>query len=362
MSFVLCTSFMEIKQLLQLAVDKNASDLHIIAGIPPHLRVEGVLFPVADEVALTPEVISKFVKEVLTTEQLERLSVNKEIDFSLAFNANARFRVNAYTQKDTYAIAFRKIPLLIPKIDELGLPKILHSFTNLRQGFILVTGPTGHGKSTTLASMLNEINANRADHIVTIEDPIEFVFKAQKSIISQREMGNDTHSWQIALRSALREDPDVVLVGEMRDYETIASALTVAETGHLVFATLHTNSAAQTIDRIVDVFPEEQQEQVKLQLSNVIEAVFSMRLVPSLTRKRVVAYEVLLGTSAIKTAIREGKTHQIDNIIQTSTEVGMSTIEASLANNVKEGIIDLETAQSFSLRPEELLRLVRSNR
>lgn len=353
---------MEIKQLLQLVVDKNASDLHIIAGIPPHLRVEGILAPVPNEAALTPEVINKFVKEVLSTEQLERLTVNKEIDFSLPFNQNARFRINAYTQKDSYAIAFRRIPLQIPKIDELGLPKILHSFTNLRQGFVLVTGPTGHGKSTSLASMLNEINASRADHIVTIEDPIEFVFKPIKSIISQREMGNDTHSWQIALRSALREDPDVVLVGEMRDYETIASALTVAETGHLVFATLHTNSAAQTIDRIVDVFPEEQQEQVKLQLSNVIEAVFSMRLVPSLTRKRVVAYEVLLGTSAIKTAIREGKTHQIDNIIQTSTEVGMSTIEMSLANHVKDGIIDLETAQSFSLRPEELLRLVRSSR
>ena len=226
----------------------------------------------------------------------------------------------------------------------------------------MVTGPTGHGKSTTLASMINEINDSRAEHIVTIEDPIEFVFKPINSIISQREMGSDTHSWQIALRSVLREDPDVVLVGEMRDHETIASALTVAETGHLVFATLHTNSAAQTIDRIVDVFPDEQQEQVRLQLSNVIEAVFSMRLVPSTSGKRVVAYEIMLGTSAIKTAIREGKTHQIDNIIQTSTEVGMNTIEMSLSTHVKNGTIDLETAQSFSLRPEELSRLVRSSK
>lgn len=353
---------MDIKQLLQLTVDRKASDLHIISGIPPYLRVEGNLLPIPDSPILTPEVVNKFIKEVLTTEQLERLTVNKEIDFSLPFNQNARFRVNAYTQKGTYAIAFRRIPLEIPKIDSLGLPKILHSFVGLRQGFILVTGPTGHGKSTTLAAILNEINETRATHIVTIEDPIEFVFKPVKSIISQREMGSDTHSWQIALRSVLREDPDVVLVGEMRDYETIASALTVAETGHLVFATLHTNSAAQTIDRIVDVFPEEQQEQVKLQLSNVIEAVFSMRLVPSVTGKRVVAYEVMLGTSAIKTAIREGKTHQIDNIIQTSTEVGMNTIEMSLATLVKDGLVDLETAESFSLRPEELLRLTRTSR
>ena len=353
---------MEIKQLLQLTVDRNASDLHIITGVAPHLRVEGVLAPVPNESPLTPDIVNKFVKEILSGDQFERLNVNKEIDFSLPFNQNARFRVNAYTQKGSLAIAFRKIPLQIPKLDDLGLPKILHSFTGLRRGFILVTGPTGHGKSTTLASILNEINFNRAEHIVTIEDPIEFIFKPEKSIISQREMGFDTHSWQIALRSSLREDPDIVLVGEMRDHETIASALTIAETGHLVFATLHTNSAAQTIDRIVDVFPEEQQEQVRLQLSNVIEAVFSMRLVPSLSGRRVVAYEVMLGTSAVKSSIREGKTHQIDNIIQTSTEVGLNTMDMSLAGLVKEGKIDIETAQSFYLRPDELMRLVRSSR
>ncbi len=353
---------MEIKQLLQLTVDRLASDLHIISGIPPHLRIEGVLSPIPAEPVITPEVVNKFIKEIVSSEQLERITVNKEIDFSLAFNQNARFRVNAYTQKGSTAIAFRRIPLEIPEIEKLGLPKILHSFTGLRQGFILVTGPTGHGKSTTIAAMLNEINHTRADHIVTIEDPVEFVFKPIKSIISQREMGFDTHSWQIALRSVLREDPDVVLVGEMRDHETISSALTVAETGHLVFATLHTNSAAQTIDRIVDVFPDEQQDQVRLQLSNVIEAVFSMRLVPSISGKRVVAYEVMLGTSAIKTSIREGKTHQIDNILQTSTEVGMNTIEMSLVEHVKNGKIDIETAQSFSLRPEELMRLVRTSK
>ena len=299
------------------------------------------------------------MRQVLTSEQLERLNVNKEIDFSLAFSNKGRFRVNAYTQKNSLAAAFRLIPLEIPPLETLGLPPILHSFTTLRQGLVLVTGPTGHGKSTTLATMLQEINKNRACHIVTIEDPIEFIFNPIKSIISQREMRSDTHSWEIALRSTLREDPDVVLVGEMRDYETIASALTVAETGHLVFATLHTNSAAQSIDRIVDVFPEEQQKQVRLQLSNVIEAVFSQRLIPATQKGRVVAYEVMLGTTAIRTAIREGKTHQIESILETSQETGMMTLEKTLAVLVKGGEITLEEAESWSLRPEELMRLVR---
>ena len=353
---------MGIKDLLQLTIDRNSSDLHIITGIPPYIRIEGQLMPVPNEPVLTNDSIVKFAKEVLTSEQFEKLTVNKEIDFSLPFNNKARFRVNAYTQKRSFALAFRTIPLAIPYIKDLGLPKILHTFSSLRQGFIMVTGPTGHGKSTTLAAVLNEINQTRSEHILTIEDPVEFVFKPDKSIISQREMGTDSHSWHTALRSALREDPDVVLVGEMRDHETMASALTVAETGHLVFASLHTNSAAQTIDRIVDVFPEEQQPQVRLQLSNVIEAVFSMRLIPSTEGRRVVAYEIMLGTSAIKTAIRGGKTHQIDNILQTSTEVGMNTLEMSLATLIKSGKITLETAQSYSLRPEELSRLVRSTR
>ena len=351
---------MDIKQLLQNVVDTKASDLHLITGIPPTIRIDGELMVVPNEGVLTPDAIGELLKQVLASEALERLAVNKEIDFSLPFSDKARFRVNAYTQKGTVAAAFRRIPLDIPGVDSLGLPKILHSFTNLRQGFVLVTGPTGHGKSTTLAAMLNEINQTRGAHIVTIEDPVEFVFKPVKSIISQREMHGDTHSWQVALRSVLREDPDVVLVGEMRDYETIAAALTVAETGHLVFATLHTNSAAQTIDRIVDVFPEEQQRQVRLQLSNVIEAVFSQRLIPGTAKGRVVAYEVMLGTTAIKTAIREGKTHQIESVLETSQEVGMSTLERSLADHVKRGTISLEIAQSWSLRPEELSRLVKT--
>lgn len=353
---------MNLKDLLELTVQRRASDLHVICGLPPYLRVEGVLIPVNSAPIVTQDMVDKYLKEIITPDNLERFYVNKELDFSLAFSAKARFRVNAYTQKGQYAISFRMIPIDIAAVDDLGLPKIVHSFANLRQGFILVTGPTGHGKSTTLAAILNEINQLRSSHIVTIEDPIEFVFRPKSSIISQREMGSDTLSWQVALRSVLREDPDVVMIGEMRDYETVSAALTIAETGHLVFATLHTNSAAQTIDRIVDVFPDEQQKQVKLQLSNVIEAVFSMRLIPAVSGERVVAYEVMLGTSAVKSSIREGKTHQIDNVLQTSTEVGMNTLEMSLANLVKTGKVTFETAQSFSLRPEELTRLVRSSK
>lgn len=350
---------MEINSLLQLTVDRNASDLHLIAGVAPNLRVDGELVAVPYEELLTNDTIQALLKGVMKADQLERLYVNKEIDFSLSFSDKARFRVNAYTQKGTVAAAFRRIPLEIPSLDSLALPASLHSFTYLRQGLILVTGPTGHGKSTTLAGVLNEINASRAVHIVTIEDPVEFIFKPQRAIISQREMNQDTHSWTVALRSVLREDPDVVLIGEMRDYETIAAALTIAETGHLVFATLHTNSASQTIDRIVDVFPDEQQEQVKLQLSNVLEAVFSQRLIPGAKGGRVVAHELMLTTTAIKTAIREGKTHQIDSTIQTSTEAGMVTLETSLADLVRNGKISVETAQSYALRPEQLSRMIR---
>jgi len=351
---------MDIKQLLQQTIDSGASDLHLLAGVPPTLRIDGVLTPLLNFGVMTKDTVSELVAQSVTSEQLTKISVDKELDFSLAFSEKARFRGNIYTQKGTLAASFRRIPLEIPTIDSLGLPKVLHSFTGLRQGLILVTGPTGHGKSTTLAAILNEINTNRLSHIITIEDPIEFVFKSQKSIVSQREMNSDTHSWNVALRSALREDPDVVLVGEMRDHETIAAALTVAETGHLVFATLHTNSAAQTVDRIVDVFPEEQQGQVRLQLSNVLEAVFSQRLISAVPKGRIAAYELMLGTNAIKTSIRDGKSHMIDSIMETSTEAGMMTLEKSLAELVRSGKITLNSAQDWSLRPELLSRLVRT--
>lgn len=352
----------DTKHLLQQAIDLKASDLHLVVGVPPTVRLDGELRSLVDSGILTPELISEGLKQVLTTDQIERLTVNKEIDFSLSFSDKARFRVNAYTQKGSLAAAFRRIPLEIPDIDKLNLPKVTRNFTNLRQGLVLVTGPTGHGKSTTLAAIINEINKNRSCHIVTIEDPVEFIFKPIRSIISQREMRSDTHSWQVALRSVLREDPDVVLVGEMRDFETISAAMTIAETGHLVFGTLHTNSAAQTIDRIVDVFSEDQQAQVRLQLSSVLEAVFSQRLIPSVGGGRVVAHEVMLGTTAIKTSIRDGKTHQIDSIIQTSLEVGMSTLEHSLSALVKQGTISIETAQEWTVRPDELNRLIKGSK
>ncbi len=352
---------MTIKQLLQLAVDQNASDLHLVVGVPPVIRTHGRLAPIASEGVLTVEVVESLMKDAMTADQLERLSVNKEVDFSLAFSNKARFRVNAYTEKKAWAAAFRRIPLEIPPIDSLGLPASVKQFTQLKQGLILVTGPTGHGKSTTLAAILQEINRTRSEHIVTIEDPIEFIFTPQNSIISQREMGTDTHSWSIALRSVLREDPDVVLIGEMRDYETIAAALTIAETGHLVFATLHTNSAAQTVDRIVDYFPAERQGQVRMQLSSVLEAVLSQRLVPSVDGDRVVAHELMLGTTAIRTAIRDGKTHQIDSIIQTSQEYGMANLEMSLAHLIKNGTVTMENAKLFALHPERLTRIIHSS-
>jgi twitching motility protein PilT len=351
---------MNLQTLLDLTVAQQASDLHLITGLPPVLRVHGQLVHVLHEAPVVSEELLLELKKYMSAEHFERLSVNKEIDYSINFSDKARFRVNAYTQRGGLAAAFRLIPTTVPSMDSLGLPPMVHKFTTLKQGFVLVTGPTGQGKSTTLAAILNEINKQRACHIVTIEDPIEFILKPDRSIVSQREMGTDTHSWSIALRSVLREDPDVVLIGEMRDYETIAAALTIAETGHLVFATLHTNSAAQTVDRIVDVFPHEQQDQVRLQLSQVLEAVFSQRLIPSQNNQRAMAYELMTASNAIKTAIREGKSHQIDSMIQTSSEAGMNTLENSLAALVTDGKVSFETAQEYCLRPELLARLLRS--
>jgi twitching motility protein PilT len=348
---------MDIQQLFAEAAHKEASDIHLIVGFPPMIRVSGILFPAEGTSILTDDSAKELIYSTLSAEQKEVYETNKEIDYSLA-SAVGRFRVNVYMQKGTIAAAFRLIPQKIKTIEELGLPDICHQFVKLRQGLVLVTGPTGHGKSTTLASMINMINQNRATHIVTIEDPIEYVYPTGQSIVSQREMHGDTHSWNVALRSVLREDPDVVLIGEMRDLETIQSAITIAETGHLVFATLHTNSAAQTVDRIVDVFQENQQVQVRLQLSNVLEGVLSLRLIPSLSGGRIPASEILTATPAVRTLIREGKTHQIDNIIQTSAEFGMQTLETSLAQSVRSGAISLEVANAFALRPEELGRLL----
>lgn len=349
---------MDIQQMFSEAARKEASDIHFIVGFPPMLRVSGVLMPVEGAPPLTPESAKELLYTTFSPEQRELYETNREVDFSLATSVG-RFRVNIYMQKGTIAGAFRLVPQKIKTIEELGLPDICHEFVKLRQGLILVTGPTGHGKSTSLAAMINLINQSKGTHIVTIEDPIEYVYPPGVSIVSQREMHGDTHSWNIALRSVLREDPDVVLIGEMRDFETIQAAITIAETGHLVFATLHTNSAAQTIDRVVDVFPENQQMQIRLQLSNVLEGVLSLRLIPALGGGRIPATEILTATPAVRTLVREGKTHQIDNIIQTSAEFGMMTLESSLATSVKTGKIGMDIAQSFALRPEELGRLLK---
>lgn len=351
---------MDIQQLFAEAVRTEAADIHLIVGYAPMFRTrDGKLLPLQGASALTPADTESIAYSTFNQEQKDLFLTNKEIDYSVAAQGG-RFRANVYYAKGVIACDFRLIPTKIRTIEELGLPQICNQFVQLRQGLVLVTGPTGHGKSTTLAAMIQWINQNRARHIVTIEDPIEYVYPVGQSIISQREMHQDTHSWNVALRSVLREDPDVVLVGEMRDYETIGAALTVAETGHLVFATLHTNSAGQTIDRIVDVFPENQQGQIRLQLSMSLEGIFSQRLVPAVTGGRVAIAEVLTGSPAIRTTIREGKSHLIDNVIQTSGELGMMTIEMGLAKAVKENKISVETAMDYAVRPEELGRLLKT--
>jgi len=349
----------DFKGLLEITINRNASDLHLIVGSPPCLRIYGELSYLTDEGILTEGNTEELLFSILSAEQKDLLINNKEIDFSFELAGRGRFRANVYYQKGSLAGSFRFIPVEIKGIDDLSLPAICHQFAGLKQGFILVTGPTGHGKSTTLAAIINEILTNRACNVITIEDPIEFVFKSQKSLVSQRELAQDTHSWAAALRSTLREDPDVVLIGEMRDYDTIAAALTIAETGHLVFSTLHTNSAAQTVDRIIDAFPQEAKNQVRMQLSTCLEAVFSQRLLPLIAGGRTVAYEVMVATPAIRTSVRDGKTHMIDNIIQTSASLGMSTLESCLVQLVGEGKISLETARLFALRPEEVSRLLK---
>ncbi|MBI2337889.1 type IV pilus twitching motility protein PilT [Candidatus Daviesbacteria bacterium] len=350
---------MNIQQLLDLTIQRNASDLHLSVGFIPTLRIHGELVPVRGEETISPEQIESLIRPLVTNMQMDIYKNTFELDFSFEFGGKARFRVNLYRQKGHPAAALRLIPYRIPAIEELGLPQVVNRLVGLKQGFILVTGPTGHGKSTTLASFINEINKTRAAHILTIEDPIEYVYPPGKSLIEQREMYSDTKSWQNALRSSLREDPDVVLVGEMRDLETIASAMTIAETGHLVFATLHTNSAAQSVDRIIDIFPEVQQGQIRLQLAATLEAIISLRLIPTIEPGRILAAEILFAVPAVRNVIREGKLYLLDNIIETSGELGMQTIERSLADLVKRGKISEETGLKYALRPELLGKLLK---
>ncbi len=350
---------MTIEEMLTQCSTLGASDLHLIVGSPPCFRVNGELVPIEGEAVLDAAHSQALIFGLLSQEFKDQLLVNKEVDFSFQFKDIGRFRVNAYYHKGTLAAALRLIPAKIRTIEELRLPPILHQFTTMKQGFILFTGPTGQGKSSSLAAIIDEINMNRGEHILTIEDPIEFIYTRKKSIISQRELHADTHSWEVALKSALREDPDVVLVGEMRDYETIAAALTVAETGHLVFATLHTNSASQTVDRIIDVFPEHQQAQVRMQLANTLQAVVSQRLMRTLQDDRIPAVEVLLANGAVRNIIREGKTFQLDNVISTSSDMGMISLEASLAKLVNQGLVSYQDAEAVAQWPDQLARLVK---
>ncbi|MBU0975948.1 type IV pilus twitching motility protein PilT [Patescibacteria group bacterium] len=355
---VIKTAGLNMDNLLESTIQNDASDLHITVGYPIYIRVDGALRKLGAEI-VTPDRAKELIYQLLDDQKREILEVNKEVDLSYAYQDKARFRINAYHERGNLAAACRLIPTKIRSIEELFLPKILHEFTKMPQGLVIVVGPTGHGKSTSLAAMIQEINVRDARHILTIEDPVEYIYFPARCLVDQRELHQDTHSWEIALRNVLRQDPDVILVGEMRDFETISAAITAAETGHLVFATLHTNSASQSMDRIIDVFPEHQQSQIRMQLANVIEAVVSQRLVPIIGGGRRVVAEIMIGTAAVRNAIREDKTYQIDNIIQTSADVGMVTLERSLVELIREGKITVDDAQNYTTKPEEVLRLVR---
>lgn len=352
---------MELNEFLQKVIDLEGSDLHLTVGALPAIRVDGQLRFLNDHKKLTVEDIQKMIFDLLAPEQRRILESQKEFDFSFAFSDLARYRVNAFYQRGYLSAVMRLIPLSIPTLEELFLPRSLYQFCDLPQGFVLVTGPAGQGKSTTIAALINYINSSRSAHIITIEDPIEYIYPHKKSIVDQRELNLDTLSWEVALRSALREDPDVVLVGEMRDPQTIAAAVTIAETGHLVLASLHTNSASQSIDRIIDVFPQYQQQQMRLELSAILEGVIAQRLVPAVGGGRVPAVEIMLATPAVRSTIREGKTHQLDNIISTSFEVGMISLERSLADLVKAGRVEQTVAKAHTVKTEELMRYLRSS-
>jgi twitching motility protein PilT len=340
--------------LLEKVLEQGSSDLLLSVTNSPITRTNGVLAPMSGMDALTAEDIEFFLSQILKADQKDIFDVNKEIDFSVALGNKARFRVNAFFQRGYPSVAMRTIPMVVPTLDQLNLPETLDHLCNLKQGLVLVVGPTGHGKSTTIAAMIEKINDSRAEHIVTIEDPIEYIFTNKQCLIEQREMYLDTHSWDVALKSVLRQDPNIVMVGEMRDAQTMSAVLQISETGHLVLATLHTNSAAQTIERIIVSFPESKQGQVRQQLAQVIEAIISQRLLIGKQGTLVPAVEMLLATSAVRNLIREGKTHMIDNVISTSLGVGMCDLEHSLADLVKAEKVDLEEAMKYSTKPDNL--------
>ena len=348
----------DFAEVLLQVMERQASDLHLTAGAPPMIRLHGKLHAL-DYPRLTPQTTREVVYSILTNDQRQKLETDWQIDLAYSIPGRARFRVNAYFQRASLSAAFRLIPHEIPKIGSLDLPPVIEEFTKKPRGFVLVTGPTGSGKSTTLAAMLDLINDVRQEHILTIEDPIEFLHKHKRCIVNQRELGADAPSFGLGLKAALRQDPDVILVGEMRDLETIATALTAAETGHLVFATLHTQDTAQTVDRIVDVFPPEQQQQVRVQLSVALQGIVTQQLLPKADGQgRICACEILVPTPAVRNLIREGKTHQIYSALQTGGQFGMQTMDAALVQLVREHKITRELAESRSSAPDELRRLM----
>ncbi|NTU72946.1 PilT/PilU family type 4a pilus ATPase [Candidatus Roizmanbacteria bacterium] len=347
-----------LQSLLSVAIERHASDLHVISGYYPNIRINNELCPLKLSSPSTDEDTKQMLFSILEDEQKQALLENKEIDFGYEFN-ESRFRVNLYYTKNKLAGAFRLIPKTIKTVEELNLPSIIHNFINYKEGFVLLTGPTGEGKSTTLASVINEINLKQSKHIITIEDPIEFTYPAGKSIISQRELHLDTLSWNVALRSVLREDPDIVLIGEMRDYETMQAAITIAETGHLVFSTLHTSTTSDAIDRIIDVFPANQQNQVRNQLASVLKAVASIRLVPNLDgTSRLPALEILMNTQSVSSIIREGKTFMLDNVLETEEKMNMILFEKYLLKMYQNGEITKDTALNYAIRPDEIRKFI----
>lgn len=350
---------LKIELLLEEVVKRDASDLHLQVGLPPMIRIDGSLSPIQGTPVLDEEAMEHLVYSLLDEDQKQILLRDKEFDFSFAFGDLGRFRVNAFHERGNLAAALRLIPSKIRTIEDLGLPPVVNKFTEYPRGLVLVTGPTGSGKSTTLAAMVDRINSEKAMHIITIEDPVEYTHKSKRSIVVQREVHYDTFSFSAALRSSLREDPDVVLIGEMRDLETIAAAITIAETGHLVLATLHTNSASQSVDRMVDVFPPHQQPQVRAQLGNMLQAIVSQRLIPALSGGRIAAAEILVATPAVRNIIREGKNYQLEAVIQTGAEHGMQSMDRTLVNLIHSGTISYEEARNYAVDLEELDRLMR---
>lgn len=348
----------QLKSILDIAVKEGASDVHLVAGHPPIIRISRRLVPLVRHKSLSAKDTQGLAFALMDSNQQERLLTRKEIDFSYNFEDKARFRVNIFFQRGVVSVAMRQIQMKIKTLEELNLPPILHEFTRPAQGFILITGPSSHGKSTTLAALIDEINHTRAAHIITIEDPIEYLFKDDKSIIEQREVYQDTLSFAGALRATFRQDPDVIMLGEMRDPETISTAITAAETGHLVFATLHTNSAAQTIHRIVDSFPPDQQGQIRAQLSESLFGIVSQRLLPRITGGLIPACEIMFNTPAVANLIRENKIHEIPLVIETSAEIGMISLNRSLAALVRDKEVSLENALAYSLNPQELKALL----